>query len=78
MLFALSYFIPVLFNIAQLCILVLVALFLLDVLIVFIGKQKIEGKRIVPDKFSNGDTNQIEIKIRNDVQLVNQVCASCS
>lgn len=72
-LFALSYFIPVLFNIAQLCILVLVALFLLDVLIVFIGKQKIEGKRIVPDKFSNGDTNQIEIKIRNNYPFISHI-----
>ncbi|MBC3757609.1 DUF58 domain-containing protein [Hyunsoonleella sp. SJ7] len=64
-LFALSYFKPVLFNIAQLCILVLIALFLLDILIVFLGKQRIEGQRIVPDKFSNGDKNQIEIIIRN-------------
>lgn len=69
-LFALSYFIPVLFNIAQLCILVLVVLFLLDVIIVFVGTQKIEAKRIVPDKFSNGDKNQIEIQIRNNYPFV--------
>ena len=69
-LFALSYFIPVLFNIAQLCILVLIALFLLDVLIVFIGKQKIEGQRIVPDKFSNGDSNTIEINIKNKYPFI--------
>ena len=70
MLFALSYFIPVLFNIAQLCILVLIALFLLDVLIVFIGKQKIEGQRIVPDKFSNGDFNTIKINIKNKYPFI--------
>jgi uncharacterized protein (DUF58 family) len=69
-LFALSYFIPVLFNIAQLCILVLIALFLLDVLIVFIGKQKIEGQRIVPDKFSNGDSNTIKINIKNKYPFI--------
>ncbi len=59
-----------LFNIAQLCILVLIALFLLDVLIVFIGKQKIEGQRIVPDKFSNGDSNTIEINIKNKYPFI--------
>ena len=69
-LFALSYFIPVLFNIAQLCILVLAALFLLDFIIVFVGTQKIEAKRIVPDKFSNGDKNQIEIQIRNNYPFI--------
>ena len=64
-LFALSYFIPVLFNIAQLSILVLVLLFLLDFLIIFIGENKIEASRILPDKFSNGDKNQIQITINN-------------
>ena len=65
-LFALSYFIPVLFNIAQLSILVLILLFFLDFLIIFIGKNKIEATRMLPDKFSNGDKNQIQIKIKNN------------
>lgn len=65
-LFALSYFIPILFNIAQLSILVLILLFILDFLIVFIGKNKIEASRVLPDKFSNGDKNQISIHINNN------------
>jgi len=65
-LFALSYFIPILFNIAQLSILVLIILFVLDFLIVFIGKNKIEATRILPDKFSNGDKNQINIDVSNN------------
>ncbi|WP_396603302.1 DUF58 domain-containing protein [Algibacter sp. R77976] len=69
-LFALSYFIPVLFNVAQLSILVLILLFILDFLIVFIGKNKIEATRILPDKFSNGDKNQIEIKITNKYPIL--------
>lgn len=64
-LFGFSYFIPLLFNIAQLCILVLIFLFVLDFLIVFIGKNKIEATRILPDKFSNGDKNAIDLSIRN-------------
>lgn len=69
-LFAISYFIPVLFNIAQLCILVLLGLFFLDVLIVFIGKQKIDASRIVPDKFSNGDANRITLNIANNYPFI--------
>ena len=65
-LFALSYFIPILFNIAQLSILVLLLLFFLDFLLVFLGKNKIEATRILPDKFSNGDKNQIKIEVNNN------------
>ena len=66
LLFSLSYFLPILFNIGQICILVLIAFFLFDILIVFIGKQKIEAQRVVPDKFSNGDKNKISIKVKNN------------
>ena len=68
-LFALSYFIPVLFNIAQLSILVLVVLFILDFLIIFFGSNKIEANRILPDKFSNGDKNLIELNINNNYPI---------
>lgn len=70
MLFALSYFIPILFNIAQLSILVLILLVFLDFLIIFIGKNKIEATRILPDKFSNGDKNKIELNIRNNYPIL--------
>lgn len=69
-LFVFSYFMPQLFGIAQLCILVILFLFLLDMLVVFIGKNKIEAQRIVPDKFSNGDINPITIKITNNYLMV--------
>lgn len=62
----LSYFVPLLFNIAQLSILVLALLFVLDSLIVFIGKNKIEAHRILPDKFSNGDKNAIHLNLKNN------------
>ncbi len=69
-LFALSYFIPLLFNIAQLSILVLLLLFVLDFLMIFIGKNRIEANRIVPDKFSNGDKNQIRLTINNNYPIL--------
>ncbi|MCF7561269.1 DUF58 domain-containing protein [Sabulilitoribacter multivorans] len=68
-LFALSYFIPVLFNIAQLSILVLGLLFVLDFLIIFVGKNKIEASRILPDKFSNGDNNLVKLHLNNNYPI---------
>lgn len=68
-LFALSYFIPILFNIAQLSILVLILFFVLDFLIIFIGKNKIEATRALPEKFSNGDKNSIELNIKNNYPI---------
>ncbi|GAA3613770.1 DUF58 domain-containing protein [Flavivirga amylovorans] len=47
----------------------LALLFFLDFLIVFIGKNKIEATRILPDKFSNGDKNQIKLNITNNYSI---------
>ncbi|MBD0836950.1 DUF58 domain-containing protein [Aestuariibaculum suncheonense] len=68
-LFGLSYFIPVLFNIAQLSILVLVLFFVIDFLTIFIGTHKIEAERILPDKFSNGDNNTVNLQIKNNYPI---------
>ncbi|WP_067149543.1 DUF58 domain-containing protein [Pseudotamlana agarivorans] len=68
-LFALSYFVPFLFLVAQLLILVLCIVFILDILLVFIGKNKVEGERVLPDKFSNGDMNLVEITIKNNYPI---------
>lgn len=65
-LFGLSYFVPVLFNIAQLSLVLLAFLFVVDILIIFLGKNNIEGTRTLPDKFSNGDENSIQIHIANN------------
>jgi len=51
---------------AQISLLVLLILFSVDVLIVFLGDQRLEAQRILPDKFSNGDQNSVQIKIRNN------------
>ncbi|MFV0541561.1 MAG: DUF58 domain-containing protein [Aestuariibaculum sp.] len=65
-LFGLSYFIPLLFNVAQISILVLIFFFIIDLLLVFIGTNKIKAQRILPDKLSNGDKNRIQIIIENN------------
>jgi len=65
-LFSLSYFVPSLFEIAKLSIIILLIFFFLDFLILFVGKAKIVGSRILPDKFSNGDQNRVTIKLDNN------------
>ena len=69
-LFICSYFLPILFNVAQLSILVVLTFFFLDFLIVFIGKNRIEAQRILPDKFSNGDDNTVQINITNNYPFI--------
>ncbi len=69
-LFGLSYFVPILFSFAQLSILIVSLFFLLDFLIVFIGKNRIEGTRILPEKFSNGDPNNVDLEIKNNYPIL--------
>ena len=65
-LFGVSYFVPFLFGVAQLLLLILLVCLLLDFLFVFLGSKRIVGERIVPEKFSNGDENTIQITIENN------------
>src|SRR5215204_419065 len=63
-LFVLSYSLPVLFPISQLVLLVFALLVLLDYVILFSGAG-LNMRRILPDTFSNGDENNVEIVIKN-------------
>jgi len=65
-LFVASYFVPILFNMGKMLLLVLWVFFVLDVLFVFIGKNRLEAKRIAPERLSNGDENTIQISIENN------------
>ena len=69
LLFGLSYFIPALFNVAQLSIIILLFFFAIDFLIIFIGRNRIEASRILPDKFSNGDPNSVQLNIKNNYAI---------
>jgi uncharacterized protein (DUF58 family) len=50
--------------------LVLGLLLVLDISIIFTGKQRITAQRIVPDKFSNGDKNNITLKLKSHYPFV--------
>lgn len=68
-LFGFSYFAPILFGIGQIAILVLVTFLTIDILIIFIGKSRLIARRTVPDKFSNGDENRINVNIENNYPI---------
>ena len=64
-LFVLSFVFPRWFNIVKLLVLVLLVFTLLDILLLFLAKRGINGIRTLPEKFSNGDLNPIDISIEN-------------
>ncbi|AOW19439.1 DUF58 domain-containing protein [Urechidicola croceus] len=64
-LFIVGFVFPRLFNIVKLLLLALVAFTFMDILILFWTKKGIHASRILPEKFSNGDQNVVELSIEN-------------
>lgn len=63
--FLVSFMIPNLYGAVKVLFYLLVLFVIVDVLLLFASKGKIEGKRLLPDKLSNGDENPILLKITN-------------
>jgi uncharacterized protein (DUF58 family) len=68
-LFTLSFGLPFLFNIAKLVFLSLILATLLDYIILFFSKETIRLERQLPDRFSNGDHNNVAISIHNNYRF---------
>jgi uncharacterized protein (DUF58 family) len=64
-LFVLSYGISALFTVAQLLLLFLVVVTLLDYVVLFATREPVAVERVVSDRFSNGDDNVVRLEIRN-------------
>lgn len=62
----LGHFVPLLFPIAKISLLLFFALVAVDSLMLYRSKRGISGKRICPEKLSNGDENTIGIHIENN------------
>jgi len=65
LLFAMSYLFPVLFGVTKIILLSLFIAGFLDIIILFFAKKGIQATRILPEKFSNGDENPVEIHLKN-------------
>lgn len=63
--FCLAFMFPALYNASWYVLLVLLAFFGLDFIILFASKSGIEAERITPEKLSNGDENPIVVTIKN-------------
>ncbi len=64
-LFSVSYIVPSIFGVTKILLLSLFILTFLDIIILFSTKTGIQAKRVLPEKFSNGDENPIEIHLKN-------------
>jgi len=63
--FILAYGIPLFFTVAQLLLLFLVMVTLLDYVVLFATRQPVEVERKMADRFSNGDDNVVQLRIRS-------------
>lgn len=64
-LFVFSFIFPRGFAIVKLLLLLLVTLTILDTIILFAAKNGVKGERVLPEKFSNGDENPVNLIINN-------------
>lgn len=67
--FLLGFSFEIMYNVGKLIFYVLILLLLADVIILFIKKNALNGQRIVPDKLSNGDKNEIKINIESNYSI---------
>ncbi len=68
--FVFSYFFENLFGLTKFLLLLLCFTFLLfDILLLYRNKVGVQATRVVPEKLSNGDDNDIEIRLVNRFQI---------
>ncbi len=67
--FVVSFFVPNLYSVSKLLFYILAGSLLIDIFFLYRNKTGIEAERILPEKLSNGDYNNIEILLRNRYRL---------
>ncbi len=68
--FVLSYWVPLLYPIAWLLILLVLALFLFDIYLLYTSVKAIHAERVLPGKLSNSDLNPIRIKFSSQYDFL--------
>ncbi|NDI99856.1 DUF58 domain-containing protein [Flavobacterium sp. LaA7.5] len=64
--FIMSYFFPVLYNAMWMLVYIFIGFIVIDIILLFASKQKIEATRETVEKFSNGDDNSVTIKVESN------------
>ena len=73
LLFVLSYSFSLLFGLANVLFWVMMALIAVDLLLLYRVRQGLDGRRITPDKLSNGDDNTLQVVLENYYRFPVQV-----
>ncbi len=68
-----SYSLPLLFGLAKVLLGVMITLVITDGLLLYRVRQGLDGRRITPDKLSNGDDNTLQIVLENYYRFPAQV-----
>lgn len=68
-LFIIAFIYPKLLLLSQFCLAATIIFLIIDILTLNFSKNGIEAKRIVPERFSNGDENTIQIEIKNQYTI---------
>ncbi len=68
-LFIIGFFIPIFFSIAKIALFSISVLTLIDIIILFSFKKGVTLQRILPERLSNGDKNNIKLQIKNNYNL---------
>lgn len=64
--YVLSFFFPVLMLFAHLTLVAIFVALIVDFLFLFMGKNQLLAVRILPEKLSNGDDNEVKLDIKNN------------
>jgi uncharacterized protein (DUF58 family) len=67
--FIAGFIVPVVFGIAKLLFVVFLALLVIDILLLYNARKGVFSRRIVPERLSNGDDNQITIYVESFYKL---------
>src|ERR1035437_131884 len=67
--FFISFFVKWMFNVADVLLILLVLVTIVDIFMLYTGKKGIVAVREVPDKLSNGDENIIRISMKNNYPI---------
>ena len=69
-LFIAAFLYPAIFLLPKILLWVLIMLLLIDYLFLFIFSRGPAAKRLMADRFSNGDENKVELRVRNNMPFV--------
>lgn len=77
--YVLAFFIPALLWVAHGFLMLVLVVVMVDYLLLFTLKKGVESRRMIPEKFSNGDENKVRIEVLNryvfriDIEVIDEI-----